>query len=364
VVPQVRRTWTPLGETPILVHHTRGKREVSVIAGHCWGGRNCCDSSIPTIRGLNIGWLYIRSRYITLLDKRRMANPQYRRRGERVRTKPLARIKTSLFRRHEWQIYLFALPVIIYFLVFHYLPMYGIVIAFRRYSITRGILQSPWVGFLYFEKFFSSAMFWPLMRNTIVLSFYQLLVFFPFPIILALGMNYTRRRWLKKFAQTVTYAPHFISVVVLVGMMFLFGSPSTGVINAVVSRLGVDRINFMGSDAWFRHIFVFTQVWQHTGYQAIIFLASLTAVDICLYEAATIDGATKMQKIRYIDLPAILPTTVTLLLLQIGNLLPSVRRTDPGSSRLVTHPGHAVISYTAIACSVKVRDRLMKLSTR
>jgi putative aldouronate transport system permease protein len=231
------------------------------------------------------------------------------------------RIKRSLFDRHEWQVYLFALPVILYFLIFNYFPMYGIVIAFRRYSISRGIFQSPWVGFLYFEKFFSSSMFWTLMRNTIVLSFYQLLVFFPFPIILALMMNYTRRRWLKKFTQTITYAPHFISLVVLVGMMFLFGSPSTGVINAVLSRLGIDRINFMGSDVWFRHIFVFTQVWQNTGYQAIIFLASLTAVDVSLYEAATIDGATKMQKIRYIDLPALLPTTVTLLLLQIGNLL-------------------------------------------
>jgi putative aldouronate transport system permease protein len=250
-----------------------------------------------------------------------MANANDRREGERVRAKPLARIRKSLFDRHEWQLYLFALPALVYFLIFHYLPMYGIVIAFRRYSITRGIFQSPWVGFLYFEKFFSSAMFWPLMRNTIVLSFYQLLVYFPFPILLALMVNYARRRWLKKFAQTVTYAPHFISIVVLVGIMFLFGSPSTGVINAVLSRLGVDRINFMGSDAWFRHIFVFTQVWQHTGYQAIIFLASLTAVDLCLYEAATIDGATKLQKILHIDLPAILPTTVTLLLLQIGNLL-------------------------------------------
>jgi putative aldouronate transport system permease protein len=238
-----------------------------------------------------------------------------------VGTAPLARTKKTLFAGHEWQLYLLALPVIIYFLIFHYLPMYGIVIAFRRYSISRGIFQSPWVGFLYFEKFFSSAMFWPLMRNTIVLSFYQLAVYFPFPIILALMLNYTRRRWMKKFTQTVTYAPHFISIVVLVGMMFLFGSPSTGVVNALLKRLGVDAINFMGSGPWFRHIFVFSHVWQHSGYQAIIFLAALTAVDLSLYEAATIDGATKIQKILYIDLPAVLPTTVTLLLLQVGNLL-------------------------------------------
>jgi putative aldouronate transport system permease protein len=199
--------------------------------------------------------------------------------------------------------------------------MYGIVIAFKRYSISKGIFQSPWVGLLYFEKFFSSSMFWPLLANTIVLSFYQLVVFFPFPMVLALMLNYTRNRWLKKFAQTVTYAPHFISIVVLVGMMFLFGSPSTGVINILLKKLGISSIIFMGSDNWFSHIFVFSQVWQNTGYQAIIFLASLTAVDQSLYEAATIDGATKLQKIRYIDFPALLPTTVTLLLLQVGNLL-------------------------------------------
>jgi putative aldouronate transport system permease protein len=242
-------------------------------------------------------------------------------RGKMVRSKALRAIKKRLIEKHEWQLYLFALPVVIYFLIFNYLPMYGIVIAFKRYSIAKGIFESPWVGFLYFEKFFSSSMFWLLLKNTIVLSFYQLIVFFPFPIVLALMLNYTNNRWLKKFTQTVTYAPHFISIVVLVGMMFIFGSPSTGVINILLNNLGVPRVNFMGSEKWFSHIFVFSQVWQNTGYQAIIFLASLTAVDQSLYEAATIDGATKLQKIRYIDFPALLPTTVTLLLLQVGNLL-------------------------------------------
>lgn len=199
--------------------------------------------------------------------------------------------------------------------------MYGIVIAFKRYSISRGIFESPWVGLLYFEKFIDSPMFWTLMKNTIYLSFYQLLVFFPFPLVFALMLNQTNGKRIKKFAQTVTYAPHFISIVVMVGMLFLFLSPSSGVVNVILNKLGIESINFMGSDRWFSHLFVYSQVWQHTGYQAIIFLAALTAIDLSLYEAATIDGATKLQKIFYIDLPSILPTVVTLLLLQVGRML-------------------------------------------
>ena len=238
-----------------------------------------------------------------------------------TRPNSLERIRRRLINRHEWQLYLFILPVVIYFIILHYVPMYGIVIAFKRYSVSRGILESPWVGLLYFEKFFSSAMFGRLTWNSILLSFYQLLAFFPFPLVLALMLNYANRKGMKAFAQTVTYAPHFISIVVLVGMMFLFGSPTSGLANMILRRFGVESINFMGSNAWFPHLFVFSHVWQNTGYQAIIFLASLTAVDLSLYEAATIDGATKLQKIIHIDIPAIMPTIVTLLLLQVGRML-------------------------------------------
>lgn len=231
------------------------------------------------------------------------------------------RFKTRFFIRHEWQLWLFVLPVNVFFLVFHYAPMYGLVIAFKRYNITRGIMESPWVGLMYFKRFFNSTMFWTLLRNTLILSFYQLLVSFPFPILLALILNHTRREKLKKITQTVTYAPHFISLVVLTGMLYLFLSPSTGIINVVLNKLGINSIYFMGSEKWFRHLFVFSHVWQHTGYQAIIFLAALTAVDPAQYEAATIDGATKFQKIWYIDLPAIMPTVVTVLLLQVGRMM-------------------------------------------
>ena len=223
--------------------------------------------------------------------------------------------------KKEWQLWVFIIPAIIYFLIFNYGPMYGILIAFKNYSITRGIMDSPWVGLQYFERFVKSPMFWKLIRNTLVLSFYQLIVTFPFPVMLALFLNHMRNQSAVKAVQTITYAPHFISLVVMTGMLFLFLSPSTGIINVILNKFGFDSIYLMGEASWYRHIFVFTHVWQHTGYNAIIFLAALTAVDPSHYEAATLDGATVWQKIRYIDLPAINPTLVTMLLLQVGKMM-------------------------------------------
>jgi putative aldouronate transport system permease protein len=198
------------------------------------------------------------------------------------------RFLTRFFLKHEWQLYLFIFPTVLFFVIFHYIPLYGILIAFKRYNIARGIMESPWVGLFYFERFFRSNMFRELLWNTVVLSFYQLLVSFPFPLILALMINHSRRKKFNQFVQTVTYAPHFISLVVLSGMLYLFTSPSTGIVNYVLNRLGHTSINFMGKEEWFRHLFVFSHVWQHTGYQAIIFLAALTAIDPAQYEAATL----------------------------------------------------------------------------
>lgn len=228
---------------------------------------------------------------------------------------------SRLIGKREWQLWLLVLPAVVFFLVFHYAPMYGLVIAFKRYSVSKGIGESPWVGLMYFKRFFSSAQCWELIVNTLILSFYQLLAAFPPPLILAFMLNHTRAKWVKKFVQTITYAPHFISLVVMTGMLTLFGSPSSGIINILIKQLGGQPIYFMAEPEWFRHVFVFSHVWQHTGYQAIIFLAALTAVDVSQYEAATLDGATKLQKIRYIDLPAIIPTLVTVLLLQVGRML-------------------------------------------
>ena len=223
--------------------------------------------------------------------------------------------------RSEWQLYLMILPAVAYFVIFHYLPMYGIQIAFRNYRITRTIGESPWVGFQYFRQFFNSPMFGHLFKNTLILAFYDLFARFPFPILFAVILNHTRSQRLVKGAQTVTFAPYFISMVVLVGMLHLFLSPSSGVVNVLRQKLGQDSIYFMGEAHWFRHIYVLSNIWQRTGYQAIIYFAALTSVDPGLYEAATIDGASKLKKILYIDLPALVPTMVTLLLLSVGTVL-------------------------------------------
>ena len=228
---------------------------------------------------------------------------------------------SRLFGKREWQLWLLALPAMVFFLIFHYLPMYGLVIAFKRYSVSKGIWESPWVGFMFFKRFFSSAQCLELIANTLIISFYQLLMAFPPPLILAFMLNHTQSKWMKKSVQTITYAPHFISLVVMTGMLTLFGSPTSGIINIFIKRMGGRPIYFMAEPGWFRHVFVFSYIWQHTGYQAIIFLAALTAVDVSQYEAATLDGATKLQKICYIDLPAIVPTLMTVLLLQVGRML-------------------------------------------
>lgn len=233
----------------------------------------------------------------------------------------LDKIRTKVIQKNEWQLYLLILPVVIYFLVFNYAPIYGVIIAFKRYSISQGIWESPWVGLLYFERFFNSPMFLKLLSNTLLVSFYQLIVFFPIPVIFALMLNHLTSKRFKQIAQTITFAPHFISMVVLVGMMFLFFSPVSGVFNIILRNFGFEPINFMGSSQLFRHIFVFSHVWQHTGYFAIIYLAALTGVDVNLYEAASIDGASKLHKIWYIDLPTIIPTVVTMLLLQVGKMM-------------------------------------------
>ncbi len=231
------------------------------------------------------------------------------------------RMKWKFINKKEWQLWLLVLPVIVFFFILHYIPMYGIQIAFKNYSISRGMGASPWVGFSHFEKFITGPMFFKLLKNTIVLSFYNIIMGFPVPIIFALLLNHLRLNKLKRFSQTVTFAPHFISLVVMVGMLYLFLSPSSGVVNSVIERMGGDRVFFMGEPGWFRHIFVLSWIWQHSGYEAIIYLAALTAVDLSLYEAATIDGASKVQKIFKIDIPAILPTLVTMMLLKVGRML-------------------------------------------
>lgn len=236
--------------------------------------------------------------------------PSSRSRGYRIKKNLLA----------NWQLYLFLLPVIAYFFIFHYIPMYGIQIAFKDYFANLGINGSPWVWFEHFERFFNSYYFWRLLKNTIILNVYMLLLF-PLPIIFALALNELRNGPFKKWTQTLTYAPHFISVVVVVGMLVAFLDPNTGLVNHIARLFGMDPIPFLTSPEWFRHIFVWSGQWQSLGWGTIIYLAALAGVNPELHEAAKVDGATRMQRILRINIPSIMPTIVILFILNIGNFM-------------------------------------------
>lgn len=220
----------------------------------------------------------------------------------------------------NWVLYLFLLPTLIYLLIFHYWPMYGVQIAFRNFKPTKGIWGSPWVGMKNFDKFFHSYMFKDLLTNTIVLSVYQIVASFAFPILLALLLNYCVSNKLRKVTQMVTYAPHFISTVVLVGMLNVFLSES-GIINHLLNLLGLRSVPFLSDAGMFRHIYVWSHIWQRTGYNSVIYIAALAGVNPELHEAAIVDGANKLQRILHIDLPAILPTAIILLIMSTGNML-------------------------------------------
>ncbi len=218
---------------------------------------------------------------------------------------PLARLRHNLIR--DWQIYVLLLPAIVYFIVFHYLPMYGVQIAFRQYRFVDGITGSRWVGWKHFEDFLGAYYFGRLLSNTFLLNIFGLIIGFPIPVILAILLNQLERARFKKFTQTAIYVPHFISTAVIAGMLYLFLSPTSGIVNYMIKALGGSSVNFMMESSWFRPMFIISDIWQHAGWNTILYLATLTAIDPEIYEAATIDGATKRQKIRYIDIPYLVP---------------------------------------------------------
>lgn len=223
--------------------------------------------------------------------------------------------------KNSWQLYVFLLPAFLFFLIFCYGPMYGIIIAWKDYQPAMGILGSPWVGWKYFQQFFDSYFFWDLIKNTLGISVYSLIVGFPLPILLALSLNEMKDGFGKKFAQTVTYAPNFISVVVIVGMMFAFLSPSTGILVHILEFFGIEGVHFMEDPKWFKTMYVLSNVWQTTGWSSVIYMAALSGVDTQLHEAATIDGASRIQRAWHINLPTIMPTIIILLIMSMGNLL-------------------------------------------
>lgn len=205
-------------------------------------------------------------------------------------------------------------------LVFHYYPLYGVQIAFKDFIATKGIMGSPWVGFKHFERFFDSYYFWRLIKNTIGIGVFTLLISFPIPIIIALLLNEVKSLRLKKFVQTVIYAPHFLSTVVVVGMLLLF-LKSDGMINQIILLFGGTPIDFISEPAWFKSIYVLSDVWQTMGWSSIIYIAALAAVDPAQHEAAMIDGASKFQRIIHINIPAIMPTIVILFILNVGSVM-------------------------------------------
>lgn len=223
----------------------------------------------------------------------------------------------------NWGLYLLLLPSLILLVVFAYKPMYGIVIAFKNYKNALGIMGSPWADPLWknFQRFFNSYQCEATIRNTIVLSLYSMLAGFPIPIMLALMINQIHARRFRKAFQTVLYLPHFISTVVMVGLLLIWLSPSRGLIGTFYKAFGQTAPNLMASPAAFPSLYVWSDVWQHAGWDSIIFLAALSSVDPTLYEAATVDGATRWQKMVYIDLPLLMPTACILMILRAGNLM-------------------------------------------
>jgi putative aldouronate transport system permease protein len=245
--------------------------------------------------------------------------------GETIATIPGRKtgifVKSLRSIRKYWQLYVFLLLPVAYIVIFKYIPMYGLQIAFKEYSVFTGFLNSPWKGLYYFERFVNSHYFWTVFSNTLTLSLYSLAAGLPIPLILAIALNECNKTWLKKTVQTVSYAPHFISMVVMVSIITMSLSLNNGIINNIIALLGGERIQFMGIPRYFQSIYVISGIWQNMGYDSIIYLAALTAIDPSLYEAAYIDGATRIQKIIHIDLQGIAPTVIILLILAFGSLI-------------------------------------------
>ncbi|WP_300517709.1 ABC transporter permease subunit [Aliiroseovarius sp.] len=223
--------------------------------------------------------------------------------------------------RREWQIYLLLLPTIIWLLLFLYKPMYGLQIAFKDYSVFRGIADSPWIGFEHFETLFNNDQFIRAIRNTLIISVYSLIIGFPVPILLALMFNEVLNQGFKKATQTIVYLPHFISSVIIAGIVITAYSPSAGIVNTVIGWFGFDPVYFLTRPEWFRPIFIGTGIWQEAGFQSIVYLAAIAGVSPTLYESAVVDGASRWQMMWKITIPSILPTIIIMLIIRIGNIL-------------------------------------------
>ncbi|UVI30620.1 ABC transporter permease [Paenibacillus spongiae] len=229
--------------------------------------------------------------------------------------------RTLMNAKRHWELYLLVLLPVLYLIVFKYVPMVGVQIAFKDFNVIKGIWGSPWVGFKHFENFFHSPNFWLLIKNTIGISLYSLIAGFPVPILLALALNEVRTGFFKRSVQMITYAPHFISTVVMVSIIVLILTPHVGIVDRLFTFLGLPTTNFLGVPEYFKSIYVWSGVWQELGYASIIYIAALAGVDPSLYEAARMDGASRLKKIIHIDLPALVPITIIMLILSLGSVM-------------------------------------------
>ena len=230
-------------------------------------------------------------------------------------------MKIKGFDRDQKMLYLILLPFILWYAVFVFKPMYGMVIAFKDYSLFKGIAGSDWIGFQNFKEFLTSPYFYTTLKNTLMLNIYSLLLEFPFAILIALMLNEVKNKYFKSIVQTASFIPYFIAIVVATGITINILSPSTGVINFLLEKLGFERVYFLSKPEFFRGIFTGLNMWKTTGFNAIVYLAALTSINEQLYEAARIDGANKLQQIRHITIPGIIPTIVIMLVLKVGSML-------------------------------------------
>ena len=230
-------------------------------------------------------------------------------------------MKIKGFDRDQKMLYLILIPFILWYAVFVFKPMYGMVIAFKDYSLFKGIAGSDWIGFQNFKEFLTSPYFYTTLKNTLMLNIYSLLLEFPFAILIALMLNEVKNKYFKSIVQTASFIPYFIAIVVATGITINILSPSTGVINFLLEKLGFERVYFLSKPEFFRGIFTGLNMWKTTGFNAVIYLAALTSINEQLYEAARIDGANKLQQIRHITIPGIIPTIVIMLVLKVGSML-------------------------------------------
>jgi len=222
--------------------------------------------------------------------------------------------------KSHWQLYLIIFLPVLYIFIFNYVPMYGAMLAFKDYKVSLGITASPWVGLKYFKQFFRSPSSLLIIKNTLLISIYTIVAGFPIPIILAIAITEAKNKTFKNTVQMVTYAPYFISTVVMVGMLFQVLDPQVGIVSKLLGQ-SFSSVNFLGDAKYFKHLFVWSGIWQGTGYASIIYIAALAGVDPFLQEAAIIDGASKFKRIIHVDIPSIMPTIIILLILSVGGVM-------------------------------------------